>query len=283
MDGSLLARIAEARNTLVRAGLSTETAAFDAELLARHALGWDRAQLLARNREPPPEGFQSVFDRLVARRAAREPAALILGEREFWGLSFEVTADTLIPRPETELIVEEALAWFTGRNPGIVIDVGTGSGCLAVSLAREFPHARVIATDVSEGALVVAERNAVRHGVSDRIAFVRTNLLTDIDTQADLIVSNPPYVSDAAAAQLPPEVVRYEPRTALFAGDDGLSVMRELLSAAPGHLAPGGLLVVEFGFGQEADVRALAAAADWNVVRVRHDLQDIPRTIVLRR
>lgn len=283
MAASLIDRIAEARDALVRAGIAPRDAAFDADVLARHALGWDRAQLLSRNREMPPGDFQPAFDRLIARRAAREPVALIMARREFWGLDFEVSRDTLIPRPETELIVEEALAEFGPRQPGLIVDVGTGSGCLAVALAREFPGARVVATDISGEALRVAARNAARHGVDDRVEFVRTTLLDGVGGAADLIVSNPPYVPAGAAPALAPEIARHEPHVALFGGADGLSVIRDLLAAAPHRLAAGGALVVEFGLGQEDDVRELAAAAGWRVVRVRRDLQDIARTIVLRR
>jgi release factor glutamine methyltransferase len=152
-----------------------------------------------------------------------------------------------------------------------------------VSLWCEFPRARVVATDISEGALDVARRNAARHGITDRIEFVRTHLMNGVTVGADLIVSNPPYVVDSAAPALSPEVVNFEPHDALFGGPDGLAVIRELLAEAPARLAPGGLLVVEFGFGQEADVCALAERAGWTVLRLRQDLQGIPRTIVLRR
>lgn len=283
MSAPIHQRIAEARAILARAGLSPHDAAFDAALLARHALGWDRAQLVSRGGEPPPEDFQPAFDRLIARRAAREPVALITGNREFWGLEFEVTPATLIPRPETELIVEEALLEFRGRSPGTILDVGTGSGCVAVALAREFTGSQVVATDISDAALEVARRNAARHGVGDRTTFVRTHLLDGVRSPADLIVSNPPYVPVSAAPAMAPEVLGHEPHTALFGGADGLSLLRELLTAAAAHLAPDGRLVVEFGFGQEPDVRTLAERAGWHVERTREDLQGIPRTIVLRR
>ena len=282
MDASLHERIAAAREALVRAGMAPSEAAIDANVLARHALGWDRATLLARSRERPPEAFETSFDVLVSRRAAREPVAMITGVREFWGLDFEITPDVLVPRPETESIVEEALNHFA-EPPRRVIDVGTGSGCLAVTLAREFEASQVIGTDVSDRALEVARRNATRHGVIRRVSLVRTSFLTGIGAPADLIVSNPPYVPDIARTTLAPEVVNHEPHTALFAGDDGLSAIRELLATAAGHLTAEGRLIVEFGFGQDADVRALAAATGWRVCGVRADLQGIPRTIVLGR
>ena len=222
MNATVHDRIAAAREALVRAGLQPTHAATDASVLARHALGWDRATLLVRGREAPPPSFASSFDELVARRAAREPVALIMGTREFWGLDFAVTSDVLLPRPETEFIVEEALAEFEDP-PGTVIDIGTGTGCLAIALACEFPEARVVATDISGAALAVARRNAASHAVGHRISFVRTSFLTGIRARADLIVSNPPYVPDSAAPALSPEVIGHEPHVALFGGADGLA------------------------------------------------------------
>ena len=282
MQPSLQERIAAARDALVRAGLAPSEAAMDANVLARHALGWDRATLLARGREAPPDTFETSFETLVARRAAREPVALILGLREFWGLDFEVTPDVLVPRPETELIVEEAIAQFTSP-PSRIIDVGTGSGCLGVAFAHEFPRCHVIATDISDRALAVARRNARRHGVHQRISFVRTSFLEGLRARADLIVSNPPYVPHAAAATLAPEVVDHEPPAALFSGSDGLSAIRALLATAADHLTGRGRLIMEFGFGQTSDVLAAASAHGWRVLGVRADLQEIPRTVVLGR
>jgi release factor glutamine methyltransferase len=282
MAHALYERIAEAREALVRAGVRPADAAIDADVLARHALGWDRATLLARRREAPPASFDASFDAFVARRAAREPVAMITGVREFWGLEFEVTPDVLVPRPETELIVEEALVEV--RESGAAIaDVGTGSGCLAIALARELPAARVVATDISAGALAVASRNARRHGVSERVRFVRTSFLAALRRRFDLIVCNPPYVPRTAAPALAPEVVGHEPHTALFAGDDGLAAIRELFASAGDHLRADGRLVVEFGYGQEPAVEDLAAERGWNVLRIRGDLQGIPRTMILAR
>ena len=282
MDVTVHDRIAAAREMLVRAGLAPTDAATDASVLARHALGWDRATLVARGREAPPPSFDNSFDEFVARRAAREPVALIMGVREFWGLDFEVTSDVLVPRPETEFIVEEALAEFADA-PRTVIDIGTGTGCLAIALAREFFHARLIATDISGAALEVARRNARSHEVADRIAFVRTSFLSGIRARADLIVSNPPYVPDSAAPALAPEVVGHEPHMALFGGADGLAPIRTILATAAHALTPAGRLIVEFGYGQEPEVTGLAETCGWHVVRMRDDLQGIPRTMVLGR
>jgi release factor glutamine methyltransferase len=209
---------------------------------------------------------------------------MIVGHREFWNLDFEVTRDVLVPRPETELIVEiatelaaEGLVWRR------IIDVGTGSGCLAVALAAEFPKAHVVATDVSAAALAVARRNAERHQVAGRITFVECSLLEGVTGTADLIVSNPPYLAETDVPALQPEVSLYEPRQALAAGPDGLSAIRAILESAAPRLAAGGRLVVEFGFGQDAQVAALAAARGWALRDIRRDLQQIPRTIVLGR
>ncbi len=187
----------------------------------------------------------------------------------------------LIPRPETELIVEEALAAFPDRPRGMaIVDVGTGSGCLAVALAKEFPTAEMIATDISEPALAVARRNARRHGVNNRIAFVHSDLLPSMQ-QVDLIVSNPPYIPRSDALSLPPEVRKFEPEVALFAGEDGLEFYRRLFEEAADSLLPDGLLMVELGYDQRDRVAALAARHRWRVVKTRHDLQGIPRVLVL--
>jgi release factor glutamine methyltransferase len=276
-------RLADARSRLEAAGISPADAALDAEVLARHVLGWDRAALLVRGREHEPHGFASAFEPLIARRIQREPVAQIVGVREFWERDFEVTRDVLVPRPETEIIVEEALRFAREHPCRTVIDVGTGSGCLAVTIACELPEVRVLATDLADAALAVAARNARRHAVHDRIRFLRADLLSGIDERADLIVSNPPYVPDADAHAMQAEVTHYEPHVALFGGPTGLEVMRRLFLASADRLATDGRLVVEFGFGQAAAVRELAAATGWSIVRVRDDLQGIPRTVVLSR
>jgi release factor glutamine methyltransferase len=275
--------VAEAAAVLAAAGFGRADAALDAEGLARHALGWDRASLLTRGREPAPQPFLDRYRALIERRARREPVAFITGHREFWSLDFEVTGDVLIPRPETELIVERALPLLDLQRKSRIADVGTGSGCLAIALAVERPVTRVLATDSSRAALMVARRNADRHGVGSRVRFVRADGLDAISGPLDLIVSNPPYVAAADAASLPPDVVQYEPGEALFAGDDGLSVLRTLIGSAAVRLAPHGHLVVEFGVGQSADVQALARTAGWASIDIAEDLQGIPRVAVLGR
>jgi release factor glutamine methyltransferase len=272
-----------ARARLASAGIDRDEAAMDAELLAREVLGWNRARFITGEVEPPPAGFAGAFDALIERRASREPVSEILGRREFWGLEFEVTPDVLTPRPETEIIVEEALARVPSGSAPRAADVGTGSGCLAVTLAREIPAACFVATDILPAALEVAGRNAARHGVANRIDFRRTSLLDGVDGPLDLIVSNPPYVPTGDLPGLPPEVREHEPRQALDGGRDGLVTVRALMTEASARLAPGGWLIVEFGFGQDAGIREAVSAAGLDLEAVRADLQGIPRTLVARK
>jgi release factor glutamine methyltransferase len=261
----------------------------DVEVLARHVLGWDRATLLLRRDEPAPGTFESGLATLVSRRAVREPVAYITGTREFWGLDFEVTPAVLIPRPETELVVERALAALDSETSAtlpaaVVVDVGTGSGCLAVALARERPALTVVATDVSGEALAIARRNAVRHGVATRVHLVRGDLLTAFAHRplADLIVSNPPYVPDESP-DVAADVRATEPPGALFSGPDGLDHIERLVAAALAVVRPGGHLIFELGSGQAKAVRALMVACGWLDVELWPDLQGIPRVAVARR
>ena len=280
---TLVERVSEAARRLAEAGIDARDSAFDAEVLARHALDWDRATYLGRRREPAPAGFEGRFEGLVARRRRREPVARIIGRREFWGLDFEVTPAVLVPRPESELLVETALARLADRNaPWAVADVGTGSGCLAIALARELPHARVTATDISPDALAVARRNAERHGVAERVAIRRADLLDGLPGPFDLIVSNPPYIPDAVIGTLAPEVRLHEPPGALRGGPDGLDTVRRLAAAAAERLRPGGWLIVEVGAGQSADAAGIARRAGMRVADVRDDLQGIPRAVVMQ-
>ena len=273
--------LAAARRAIEAAGVPAPEAALDAELLARHALGSDRAGLLARRHEVAAPEFVAAYAARLERRAKREPVAYIIGEQEFWSLPFTVTRDVLIPRPETELIVEEALAAFAdGLPPALVIDACTGSGCLAVALAREFGGADVIGTDISEAAIAVARANAHRNGVGGRIDFRATDLLTGIAGRADLIVSNPPYVAARDAAILAPEVRDHEPHAALFAGEDGMAIYRRLLPSAAAHLSREGRLILEVGFDQADVVADLAETAGLRLEHKRQDLQGITRTLV---
>jgi release factor glutamine methyltransferase len=279
------ARVADARRRLRAAGIPGAEADLDARLLAEHVLGWDAARFITDGGAHEPAAFAPAFDALVARRTAREPVAYILGRREFWGLDFEVSRDVLIPRPETELVVQGALDAFPDPHAAVrIADVGTGSGCLAVVLARERPNASVVATDVSRRALEIARRNAIRHGVSDRITFAETNLLDAVEPGVDLIVSNPPYVPERDRAALQPEIRDYEPGLALFAGDDGLAAIRSLTAQAADRLSAEGLLMFEFGANQAGVVMDLVGATEGlRLVEVRSDLQGIPRAAICRR
>jgi release factor glutamine methyltransferase len=272
------------------AGVSADESRRDAALLARAVLGWDAAAWIARQHETAPDDFPRVFDRWIDRRRRREPVAYIIGEREFYGRPFHVTPAVLIPRPETELLVEEAIAALgelvaDGRFASpIVVDVGTGSGCIAVTLALEQPSARVIATEVSMDALAVARDNADRLGAAGRVEFRAGSLLASLSATPDVIVSNPPYVGEADRWSLPPEVRDFEPDLALSAGLDGLDVIRPLVAAAGRALAPGGRLLIEIGAGQAAAVtRLVAETPGLALSRIRLDLQGIPRIVVARR
>lgn len=275
--------LAAARARLVAAGIAPDEAAVDVDLYARTILGWDRARLIVEQQAPPPPGLEPCFSEWLARRARKEPSAYIVGVREFWGLDFEVSPAVLIPRPESELIVEEALARI-GDRPARVADVGTGSGCLAVSIAHTLSRTRVVATDISAEALAVARRNAARNGVAQRVHFVRNSYLDGVAGPFDVIVSNPPYVKEQDRRSLSRAVVKYEPHVALFGGEDGLSGVRAILAASRTRLAPDGWLVFEFGLGQDDEVCALVAEhAELRVADVRTDLQGVPRTAIVQR
>ena len=284
---SLAACAAEAARRLAAAGLPAADSRRDAVLLARWRLGWSAATWLTRSNEPVPPGFADGFAGLVERRTRREPLAYITGEREFYGRPFKVTADVLIPRQETELLVEHAIGCLPDltHRPGSegpqVLDVGTGSGCVAVTVALEAPSVQVVATDVSPAALEVARANAERLGAADRIEFRIASLAGTVADAFELIVANPPYVPEADRDSLAPEVRDYEPGAALFGGPDGLDVIRDLVPSAAAALRPDGWLVMEIGYGQADAVRRLLdATGRFSDVRLVNDLQAIPRVIM---
>jgi len=278
------ARVAAARQQLHRAGLSANEADLSARLLAQHVLGWTTERFLADGGDGEPADFGMRFDALITRRASREPLPYIVGHREFWHLDFEVTPAVLIPRHETELIVEAALALVPSITPATIADVCTGCGCVAVAIARERPAARLIATDVSEEALAVAHRNAVRHSVRDRVEIRHGDLLDPIDTICDVIVANPPYVVAGARPALQPEVRDHEPGVALFGGEDGLRLVERLVRDAPARIGSGGWLIFEFGFGQDEEIeQMISSSPDLTLIDLKRDLQGIARTAVARR
>ncbi len=263
------------------AAAGVDSPRLDAELLLADVLGVGRAALIARRPEPVPAAALSPFEARVARRAAREPAAYILGRQEFYGLDLEVTPDVLIPRPETELLVEAGLEHIASHPAPVVADVGTGSGCIAVALAVGTPQARVIAVDASEAALAVARRNARRHAVAGQIELVRGDLLSAVEGPLDLVVANLPYVSTEEVETLMPDVRLYEPRLALDGGaGDGMGLVRTLVAQSVGRLAPGGLLLLEVAAGQAARaadlLRSVGAFSD---VSTRGDLAGIERMV----
>jgi release factor glutamine methyltransferase len=277
-------QIVAARARLIAAQIPPDEAGRDASLLARHALGWDAATLLTREPDPSPDGFAATFETLIARRERREPVAYIRGVQEFWGREFAVHPGILIPRPESELIVEEALRRAARNVVETACDVGTGSGCLAVTLAAELPKLRIAATDVSPIALAAARANAERHGVSGRIDFLLGTYLSDTPDLLDLIVSNPPYIAEREHASLAPEVRDFEPPEALLAGPDGLRDIRELIRLARVALRGGGVLILEMGHDQSARVTALVSSTPgMRLLHIRADLQGHARVCVVQR
>ncbi len=282
--------VAGGARTLAAGGVAKDDARQDAALLARWVLGWSQAEWLTRQREEAPGTFRDAFESAILRRSRREPVAYITGVREFYGRTFRVTPDVLIPRPETELVVEETLAIQAGRRHAHgsgaprIADVGAGSGCLAVTLALELPSAHVLAIDVSEPALRVAHENARALGAADRFEFWRGAFLPRGIPPLEVIVSNPPYVAERDLDSLPEEVRTFEPARALFAGPDGLRVIRALLPEATASLRPGGWLVMEIGAGQaDAVSRLVNDTGTLTVHHIRPDLQSIPRVVIARK
>lgn len=254
------------------------TPRLDAEVLMATAMSADRAALYARLRDSVPGSIHARFLTAMSRRLRREPVAYIAGAKEFCSLPFAVTPAVLIPRPETEQLVDIVRRLTADRVSPVVCDLGTGSGCVAVAIARTIPDAQVVATDVSRAALAVARQNAVRHGVAARVRFIGCDLWTGIGAHSrfDVVVSNPPYLRPGDLVS--PEV-DWEPAGALVAGPDGLAVIRRLVQGAPALLREEGSLVMEFGQGQADAVRELAAAA-FASVAIESDLAAIPRVLV---
>lgn len=265
----------------------------EAGSLLAHVLDRDRSFILSHAEDPLGLEQLEQFCDYLDRRAQGEPLQYITGHQEFFGLDFEVTSDVLIPRPETEVLVETALKLATELNAApFICDVGTGSGCLGITLLHELrasPDTRAVAIDVSPAALAVAQRNAVRHSVADQISFVVSDCFASLDPQNprqssfDLIVSNPPYVEESAVAGLQREVRDFEPRVALTAGPDGLMIIRRLLLEALDFLKTGGHFIFEIGFNQGALVERLIDRNKWQLLDVYEDLQGIPRTVALQK
>jgi release factor glutamine methyltransferase len=272
-----------------------------AELLLLYVLGRDRAWLYAHPEEPINSERLDRFLSLIARRANGEPTQHLTGKQEFWSLEFEVTPDVLIPRPETEHVIEVALDRLalrelragrpqkTNGEGFLIADIGTGSGCLAIALAKELTEATIYATDISPPALVVAHRNAVRHGAEKRVCFLESDLSRPLATDGgkesafDLIVSNPPYIPRRDANTLAREVRDHEPAIALYGGEEGYELYAGLIALAERHLKPGGIFVAELGHESLPAVQPLLDAGQWTAVGVSNDLAGIPRVIAAER
>jgi release factor glutamine methyltransferase len=285
---------------------SIPSAALAGELLLMHALSRDRTWLYTHPEEPIDPSAAEKYFALIARRIAGEPTQYLAGKQEFWGLEFEVTPAVLIPRPETEHIIEVALDRIGDKKRTErlrIADVGTGSGCIAVALAKEFPNAQIIATDISPQALKVAKRNASRHEVANRIQFIETDLLAELFHHSPLtthhsqlfhesrvtshesrpfalIASNPPYIARSDAHTLAQEIREHEPEIALFGGETGSEIYARLIEQAEALLAPSGQLIVELGFGAAQSVRQMIEARNvWTNLAITNDLAGIPRVI----
>ncbi|HKG59179.1 MAG TPA: peptide chain release factor N(5)-glutamine methyltransferase [Pyrinomonadaceae bacterium] len=256
----------------------------EASSLLSFLLSKDRTFLISHAEDRIDDDCLDQLREYVERRAAGEPLQYITGVQDFYGREFCVTPDVLIPRPETELLVEAALE-VSGRGEVFICDVGTGSGCIAVTLLCEIPDARAVAVDKSPAALEITKLNAAKQSVADRTVFVVSDCFDALDAseyQFDLIVSNPPYVSEAALSGLQREVRDHEPLVALSPGPDGLSLIRRLLAEAPAYLKPNGHMLVEIGFDQGEKVQSLVDETVWTLLEVRPDLQSIPRIVVLQ-
>lgn len=256
----------------------------NASSLMSFAIGRDRTFLIAHPEFECTEAEIERFESAVGRRANREPLQQITGRQEFFGLEFEVSPDVLIPRPETELIVEEALAFMDSIEEPSICDIGTGSGCIPVAILVNRHDAVAVAADISLHALEVAARNAAHHEVASRIRFFESDVFGAIpDEKFDIVVSNPPYISVAEISGLEPEVRDHEPLSALTDGGDGLSIVRRVIDGAADRLEHGGMLLVEIGFGQSDAVESLVDGRFWDDVSFVRDLQGIPRTLRCRR
>ena len=299
MTISIAEAILQGSHKLRQAGVAE--ARREAGSLLAHVLGRDRSFILSHAEDALTDEQTERFREFVERRAHGEPLQYITGQQEFFGLEFEVSPDVLIPRPETELLVETALKLIPeDATAPFICDVGTGSGCVAIALLHELgkthdggdaagPKAHAFAIDISPAALQVAKRNAARHSVTEQIEFVVSDCFAGLDPENpvhshfDLIVSNPPYIEDGELAGLQREVRDFEPKLALTAGADGLDVIRRLLLEAGKFLKPGGYFLFEIGFQQSVAVEQLIDPKNWTLLRIYEDLQGIPRIVALQK
>ena len=267
------------REATAQLSATSATPRLDAELLLAHVLGWPRARLLAERDDQPTEAQTATFAALIARRSALDPVAYLVGHKAFYGLDLEVTPATLVPRPETELLVELTLALAHERRGErlVLADIGTGSGAIAIALASHLPTATIYATDVSAAALEVARRNVVRHGLSERVRLYHGDLLAPLPGPVDLLVSNPPYT---ILAEVEPNVYAHEPHVALDGGPDGAAIYRRLVAQLSDYVRPGGAVLVEIGAWQGALVASLLRALfPTATVSVHQDLAGRDRVV----
>ncbi|HLA51183.1 MAG TPA: peptide chain release factor N(5)-glutamine methyltransferase [Thermodesulfobacteriota bacterium] len=286
------------------AGYEVPDAKIETEYLLAHALDCKRTELYLNHENHLSDYVLQEFIGFVERRIKREPSQYIIGEQEFWGLPFKVNSDVLIPRPETELMVEEARKTVAGgqwtvdsknkRNSSLtthhlplILDLCTGSGCIGISIAKEIPACHIYAVDVSEKAMDVVMENAERHDVAGRITFLQGNMfepLNGLNIKADIIVSNPPYISKKMMVGLEPEVKDYEPVAALYGGDDGLDFYRRIISESPAYLTQGGHLILEMGYGQAEEIKKLIKQNNvFEQIDIKKDLAGIDRVIKAQR
>lgn len=276
----------DAAVALTAAGI--DNVRLEARLLVSKAAGLTIEQLISRGHEPAPAQVVADLRALTARRVQREPLAYILGEREFWGLTFKVSPAVLVPRPESETLVEAALALLPERHrPLRILDLGVGSGCLLLTLLREFPQSTGVGVDASPEALAVARANASNLGVADRVRLVQADWRERgwhgaLGGPVDLLVSNPPYIESAAIARLMPEVACFEPRLAVDGGADGLGAYRSIAGVAPRLVTAGGLALLEAGQGQAVVIQSLLSAAGFHALPSRKDLSGIDRIVVAK-
>lgn len=277
MSTALVTLWTDVKRRLEAAGVDTPV--FDARLLVEAGAGVSRLDIVTDPRRVLSDEQVAAVDKLTRRREAREPVAHIIGRRHFWTIELAVTPDVLIPRPETELLVESAIHVLAPDQVASVLDLGVGSGAILLAILKERPHAIGVGVDVSGDALAIARLNAEALGMSDRVDLRISDWASDVEGEFDLVVSNPPYIPSQDIEALQPEVARFEPRLALDGGKDGLVAYRAIIAALPRLLKPGGAFALEVGIGQAEDVRALAEAAGLSTGPAKRDLAGIPRVV----
>ncbi len=260
-----------------------ETASLDARILLQHVLGVSHERLLADDSLALTPGQAADYQALIGKRGARQPVAQLIGKREFYGREFKVTEHTLDPRPDSEAVIEVVIDQVRHRRmtTGNILDLGTGTGCLLLTLLKEYGNAKGVGVDISEEALSVAQENAERLGVQERVSFTRSHWDEKVDGRFDIIVANPPYIPTGDIAGLAPEVLRYEPKVALDGGEDGLDAYRAIIPQLPGLLAENGVAAFEIGQGQEKAVEKIISDSGLRVCATKQDLNGILRCLVV--